>query len=94
MNATPVYPKGRHTQTLDCWCGPSYWKVCAECEEHDEAPRSCWKCQGKGLIRVDREEAETTDDPLVIVHTCDICKHNDCICPENLEEKAKRERQS
>lgn len=49
------------TETLDCWCNPSYLLYCDECES------GCWKCDG-GSSRLSREEAEFANRPLVIIH--------------------------
>lgn len=49
------------TEGLDCWCGPAFYVPCDECED------GCWKCQD-GLIPVDRYQAETDAESLVIVH--------------------------
>lgn len=62
---------------LDCWCMPRYLRPCDECGVDikvsihcdDIATRTppCWKCVN-GTIALTREEAETADFPLIIVH--------------------------
>lgn len=67
------------TDGLDCWCGPSYFLPCDECDVEDwrgaaraylsEMPTApgCWKCTN-GLIPLSRAEAGAAEVPLVIVH--------------------------
>ena len=52
------------TNGLDCWCSPSYNLPCDECEPPQAG---CWKCIN-GLIPLSRAQAETNDQPLIIVH--------------------------
>lgn len=49
------------TDGRSCWCNPTLYRVCMDCED------GCWKCSG-GQNEVTPEEAEATDDPLLIVH--------------------------
>lgn len=52
-----------NTRDLSCWCDPDLFQVCPECEECDEPPLTCWRCQGRGLVKVfDRER------PIIVVH--------------------------
>lgn len=67
MTATHVYPAQQHnTDGYDCpACQPEYFRLCDE--EHPTAD-SCWKCSPRGMIAITREEAEATDEPVIIVH--------------------------
>lgn len=49
------------TDGRDCWCKPTFYRVCDECED------GCWKCNG-GKHELTAEEAALTDDALLIVH--------------------------
>jgi hypothetical protein len=67
------------TEGLNCWCAPSYFRPCDECdvEEYRGAARgdlpamptapSCWKCQN-GLIPLSYAEADATESGIIIVH--------------------------
>ena len=67
------------TDFLDCWCGPSYYLVCDDCDpldyrgaarvyllEHPTGP-GCWNCTN-GLIPLSRADAGITEETLVVVH--------------------------
>jgi uncharacterized cupin superfamily protein len=49
------------TNSLDCWCSPTFMLPCDECEA------GCWKCTD-GTTPLTRAEAEACDSPIIIVH--------------------------
>jgi hypothetical protein len=80
-NRTSVYPQSGHhdPDSLDCWCKPRFDLMCSECAEA-ECSCGCWKCGGDGWVTVDRETAEATDEPVIIIHACNTCGQNTCTC--------------
>lgn len=62
-NAAHLHFRGREHDTdgRDCWCHPTFYRVCDECED------GCWKCDD-GKCELTAEEAAATDDVLLIVH--------------------------
>jgi hypothetical protein len=62
-DAAHVHLVGREHDTdgRDCWCGPTFYLVCDECDD------GCWKCDD-GKIKLTPEQAAASDEPLLIVH--------------------------
>jgi len=50
------------TESFDCWCGP---RLCLPCTDCDGS--GCWKC-ATGLIDLTREQADETDDTVLVIH--------------------------
>ena len=78
-NRVSVYPQAGHhdPDSLDCWCKPEYFVPCDECEEEK---LDCWRCGGRHMVQVDRAFADAADEPIIIVHACNICRRNLCTC--------------
>ncbi len=56
----------------NCWCGPTVFQVCPECDDDPEevirtgtviAKKECWRCDGDGLV-----EPYDYDEQHIIVH--------------------------
>ena len=56
----------------DCWCKPTEYQVCPECDDDPDAvirtgkviaKKDCWRCSGDGLV-----EPYDDDTPRIIVH--------------------------
>lgn len=60
-----------HTQDgLACWCGPQYVVSCDECDPADPT-LGCWKCGGRGVLRVTMAEAQVAaseDREVTVAH--------------------------
>jgi len=54
---------GHDEEGLTCWCAPTYFVNCDECENGD----GCWKCD-RGKVWITCAEAEAEDRVVVIVH--------------------------
>ena len=52
----------RTTKSCACWCEPEYMQLCAEADDHGNCVPTCWRCDGRGMVRY-------KDEPkMLIVH--------------------------
>jgi hypothetical protein len=51
------------TEGLDCWCVPTYFVPCDECENGE----GCWKCDD-GKVWLTHAEALDEPQTIVVVH--------------------------
>lgn len=66
---------GEHlTNSLNCWCRPQFFVPCDDCDG-----AGCWKC-GRGLVEINYATAADPRVTCVIVHRCDACEQNPCVC--------------
>lgn len=54
---------GHEEHGLDCWCVPTYFVPCDECENGD----GCWKCDN-GKVWLTYDQALAEERTIVIVH--------------------------
>ena len=53
MRSTHITKKNKATGLpLPCWCDYEQMNVCSESDPKGNCPKTCWRCQGRGLVPV------------------------------------------
>lgn len=63
---TTIDDSGHETTGLDCWCDPTFQRLCPECDA--ESPAGCWCCGGTGSVQVNADDVEILGEAVVVVH--------------------------